>query len=100
MLKSPIGRLRAIGIIEGLSFLVLLLIAMPLKYVAGKPEAVQIVGAVHGVLFVLYIGAVLLAAKARRWSFGRVVIALIVSSIPIGTFVFDKSLRREQHNLA
>ena len=52
MLSHSIGRLRAIGMLEGVSFLVLLGVAMPLKYLAGMPAAVKIVGWVHGILFV------------------------------------------------
>ena len=49
MLSTPIGRLRAIGLIEGISFLLLLFVAMPLKYFAGFSTAVKITGMAHGV---------------------------------------------------
>nr|MBJ6878079.1 DUF3817 domain-containing protein [Vibrio cholerae] len=55
MLSTPIGRLRAIGLIEGISFLLLLFVAMPLKYFAGFATAVKITGMAHGVLFILFI---------------------------------------------
>jgi integral membrane protein len=71
MLNTPLARLRAIGLVEGVSFLVLLLIAMPLKYLAGQPLAVKYVGWAHGVLFVLYLLAVLETWISRRWPFGR-----------------------------
>ena len=70
MLSTPIGRLRLVGILEGISFLVLLGIAMPLKYLAGQPEAVKVVGWAHGALFVLYVGAVMQAALAHGWGVG------------------------------
>ena len=54
MLRSPIGRLRAVGLAEGVSFLLLLGVAMPLKYAAGYPQAVRIVGWVHGLFFMGY----------------------------------------------
>jgi integral membrane protein len=54
-LSKTIGRLRLTGILEGLSFIILLAIAMPLKYLGGKPQMVSIVGMAHGILFVLYI---------------------------------------------
>ena len=54
MLNSSIGRLRVISIVEGISFIVLLLIAMPMKYIWGMPNAVTVVGMVHGVLFLLW----------------------------------------------
>ncbi|MBF9224019.1 DUF3817 domain-containing protein [Hymenobacter ruricola] len=54
LLLTGLGRLRLVAILEGVSFLVLLLVAMPLKYLAGQPQAVRPVGMAHGLLFVLY----------------------------------------------
>ena len=96
MLRTPIGRLRAIAFIEGVSYLVLLCVAMPLKYFAGLPSAVKTVGWIHGVLFVLYLLAVAEVTIRHRWPFARVLGALAASLIPFGTFVLDKRLRREQ----
>ncbi len=98
-MKSRVSNLRLIGFIEGVSFLVLLLIAMPLKYYLGFPLAVKITGWIHGVLFILYIAAVLLAIKSMRWNWFSVLVALAASLIPIGTFVLDKSLKRREHEL-
>jgi hypothetical protein len=55
LVKTQLGRLRIIGFVEGLSFLILLGIAMPLKYFFGLPETVRVVGMAHGLLFVLYV---------------------------------------------
>jgi integral membrane protein len=96
MLKTPLGRLRAVGLIEGSSFLLLLLIAMPLKYFAGIAQGVQVVGAIHGVLFILYILAVIQAAVVRKWSMGRMLFMLIASSIPLAPFLLDARLRKEE----
>lgn len=96
MLATPIARLRTIGFLEAISFLVLLGIAMPLKYAAGRPEMVAIVGRVHGVLFLLYVAAVVHAAIARRWNFERALHAVIAAVVPFGPFFFDRSLRREE----
>ena len=95
MLRTPIGRLRAIGFVEGLSFLVLLGIAMPLKYLSGMPTPVTVIGWIHGLLFVLYLVAVAEVARARQWQRGRVLAALAAAVLPFGTFVFDTRLRRE-----
>jgi integral membrane protein len=94
MLKTPIGRLRAIAFLEGVSYLLLLGIAMPLKYFADLPEAVKLVGSLHGLFFVLYIIAVAHVTVAVRWSIARVLGALAASVIPFGTFVLDARLRR------
>ena len=56
-ITTTIGRLRVIGLLEGISFLVLLGVAMPLKYVWDEPQAVRGVGMAHGVLFLAYVTA-------------------------------------------
>ncbi len=96
VLNDPLGRLRIVGMMEGASFLVLLGIAMPLKYLAGLPLAVRVVGLDHGVLFLLYIPSLLEVAMAHRWSFSRVVAAFGAALVPFGTFVLDAKLRREE----
>ncbi len=87
--------LYALGLAEGTSFLALLFGAMPLKYLAGQPAAVRIVGAIHGGLFLLYVAAVLLAALLSRWNWKRVLLGLISSVVPLGPFFFDASVKRE-----
>lgn len=96
MLKTAMGRLRVVGFIEGLSFLLLLLIAMPLKYWADIPEPVTIVGGLHGLLFVLYILAVFHVWIKHRWSILKAAAALIAAFLPFGTFILDKKLLRDQ----
>ena len=68
---TTIHQLRVLGLIEGASFLVLLLIAMPLKYLAGMPVAVRYVGMAHGLLFVLYVAAGLWTGISLRWPVRR-----------------------------
>ncbi|WP_134703888.1 DUF3817 domain-containing protein [Ammoniphilus sp. YIM 78166] len=92
MFSNPIGRLRTIGLIEGISFLLLLGIAMPLKYLADIPEAVRIVGAVHGFLFVLYILAVAHVTYVIRWSIMNVIGAIAAAFVPFGNFVLDRKV--------
>ncbi|WP_437663685.1 DUF3817 domain-containing protein [Sorangium sp. So ce1182] len=92
---TALRQLRLVAILEGLSYLLLLFIAMPLKYLAGLPLAVRLVGSAHGLLFVLFLAALLRAAVARRWSLGRASLAFVSSVVPFGTFVFDRSLQRE-----
>jgi integral membrane protein len=87
--------LRAIALAEGVSFLALLLVAMPLKYLAGFPLAVRVVGLVHGLLFLAFLVALLRAASDRGWPLRRSALAFLSSIVPFGTFVFDRSLRRE-----
>lgn len=89
------SRLRLLGLAEGLSFILLMFIAMPLKYAFGQPNAVRVVGSLHGGLFVLYVLAVVLIALVQKWRLSRVILALAVSVIPFGPFLFDKRLQHE-----
>lgn len=100
MMNSSIKNLRWVGIAEGISFLVLLLIAMPIKYMLDIPEVVKYVGWAHGILFIAYIVAVFAAIRAMQWNWFQVLVALAASLIPFGTFLLDKQLKRRQLQLA
>lgn len=95
-MSSHIGRMRLISLIEGVSFLVLLGVAMPLKYFAGIPEVVSVVGAAHGVLFILYALAAGALMLSLRWSPLWFIGAMIASVVPFGTFYIDARLKRFQ----
>ena len=95
LLRTPLDRLRVIGWIEGTSFLVLLLIAMPLKYAANMPSAVKVVGTAHGFLWVLYLLLLALAWQAERWPIKVPILGFIASVIPMGPVFFDRWLSRE-----
>ena len=90
---NPIGFLRITGLVEGLSFIILLFIAMPLKYVWGNPLAVKIVGMVHGILFVLFCFALMRAMYAARWSLGRGAFVFAAAFLPFGPFLIDKKMK-------
>jgi integral membrane protein len=89
LLKSTVGQLRIVGFLEGVSFLVLLLIAMPLKYFWEMPMAVKMVGMAHGVLFILYIVYALVVAIQQKWSFWTLTLVVLASFVPLGTFLAD-----------
>ena len=95
MLSSVIGRLRIIGFLEGLSFLFLLGIAMPLKYMLGLPQAVKVVGMAHGVLFLLFIFLSVQAKFVYEWSLRKMFLLWIASVLPFGTFYADYKLLRQ-----
>ena len=94
--NSSIKWLSIIGIAEGISLLVLMGIAMPLKYIADKPEAVKYVGWLHGLLFISFVAAVMYVYLSRNWPFKRVFYAVIAAFLPFGTFVYDKWLHRQE----
>jgi integral membrane protein len=91
---TTIHNLRVLGLIEGGSFLVLLLVAMPLKYLAGMPVAVRYVGMAHGLLFVLYVAAGLWTGISLRWPLRRTVLVLAAAVLPAGPLLIDGWLRR------
>lgn len=92
---TPTARLRLTAFLEGLSYVLLLFVAMPLKYAAGQPLAVRVVGSLHGALFVLLGWLVWRGmterSKGMRWGL-RIGIA---SLVPFGTFFLDRELREE-----
>lgn len=94
--RTSIGRFRMVAIIEGISYLFLLFIAMPLKYFANMPEVVKYTGWVHGILFMLYILTLINAKFDANWGFKKVFIAFICSLLPFATFILDKTLRKDE----
>lgn len=96
MLQTPIGRFRLMGFIEGLSLLVLLFLAMPLKYFAGMPEMVSVVGALHGAFFISYLFVIAYTTYKIRWSFVWIFSAVLVAFIPFGNIILDSKLKNRQ----
>lgn len=92
---KALNLLRICGFLEGLSFVVLLFLAMPMKYWLGVPIAVRIVGTLHGLLFLLFVAALFRVASERSWPLRRSALAFGASLVPFGTFFLDRELRRE-----
>jgi integral membrane protein len=80
---------RTTGWLEGLSYLVLLGVAMPLKYIWGDPSWVRVVGMAHGLLFVAYVGLAFVLYDREDWSVKKLGYAMLASFLPFGPFVFD-----------
>lgn len=95
MPERSIQMLRKIGLAEGVSFLLLLFVAMPLKYFMGLPEAVKFAGWAHGVLFVAYSAAVLYVRETCNWSILKSLMALGAGLLPFGTFLLDRELKKQ-----
>lgn len=91
---SKLQWLRYSALAEGLSWLTLLFIAMPLKYIWGDPSYVKIVGMTHGILFIALITLLLQTFMESRIDKKEAITIFIASFIPFGTFFTDKSLRR------
>ena len=92
---TALRQFRFVAFLEGSSFVILLFVAMPLKYLAGLPLAVRVVGSIHGALFLVFLVALYRAARRAAWPHRRSIAAFVSSILPFGTFIFDASLRRE-----
>ena len=90
--RNPIPFLRRIALIEGVSFLLLIGIAMPLKYLAGMPLAVTVVGWIHGILFVVFCLGLLRTMIVARWPILRAAVLFIAALLPFGPFVLDRRM--------
>lgn len=95
MARTPIGTLRLVGKLEGVSFLLLLFVAMPLKYALGFPLAVRVVGMAHGVLFLAFCYQLSQVASERDWPLAKSARAFVAALVPFGPFVLDRHLATE-----
>lgn len=89
-LEKQIMLFRWVSILEGISFLTLLFLAMPLKYFFDLPQMVRVVGMAHGVLFLAYIAGALLMYKPLNWRTQTLLIAVVCSVVPFGPFYIEK----------
>ena len=89
-MDKQITGFKIISTLEAISFLVLLLIAMPLKYIFDMPKYVEIVGMAHGVLFVLYVLGAIIMYRKLKWSIKMLFIAVLCSIIPLGPIYVER----------
>ncbi|MBV6652652.1 MAG: DUF3817 domain-containing protein [Mameliella sp.] len=89
---TTIQGLRLLALWEGVSFLLILFVTMPLKYMADIPEPNLVIGMAHGFLFIAYIVVVALARSEYKMSLGQTFWSLLASIIPFGTFVADHKI--------
>ncbi len=92
-MKSMIW-LRYLALLEGISWLLLLFIAMPLKYMAGNPYPVKVVGMTHGLLFIAFVAALSIVLNRKTISTTLGAKVFVASFIPFGTFLVDGKLKR------
>ena len=93
MKNDTFSRFRIISIIEGLSYLLLVFIAMPLKYMFDYPMAVKVVGMSHGVLFILFFVALVMAMNRYKWKFLGFQL-FVYSLIPFGFILIEKIIMK------
>lgn len=92
-MKNPVSFLRVCALLEAVSYLLLLFIAMPLKYVWGIPEAVKVTGMAHGVLFVLLCFALGRVLMSTSWPISRAALVFVASLVPFVPFFMDGKMR-------
>jgi len=90
-LEKSINTFKLISTLEAISFLVLLGIAMPLKYFWEMPQMVQIIGMIHGVLFLLYIAGATYISQQLNWTIKKLSIAILCSVLPFGPFYIERN---------
>lgn len=93
--KTSVGRLRLLALLEGISLLVLVCIAVPVKHLLGNPSIVQLIGPLHGILFILYLLNSFKVGVEQQWKFRQTTWNLLVATfIPFGTFYVDYKILR------
>lgn len=100
MSAALLHRLRLVGLLEGVTLLLLLLVAVPLKHAAGLPQAVSVIGPIHGLVFILYAVTLIEAISAGGWTRRAAVLAVLACLLPFGTFLNDRRLRAMRPGLA
>lgn len=93
LFKTKIGRLRILAILEGISLLILVLIAVPMKYGSGNPALVKMMGPIHGTLFLLFLFNTLSVGVEQQWKFRETTWKVLLACfIPFGTFYIDHKI--------
>lgn len=95
---SSLDIFRKVAVAEGISYLLLLFVAMPLKYFADMPLAVKYTGWAHGILFIAYFACLIMAWQETKWKIGKVVLIGLASLLPFAPFFVDRNLKHEPKN--
>ena len=93
LLRTKVGRLRILGFLEGISLLLLVFIAVPLKYGANDASFSKLLGPIHGALFLLFILNTLSVGVEQKWEFNKTTWKVILACfVPFGTFYIDRKI--------
>lgn len=92
--NHPLSTLTQVGFLEGMSFLLLLGVAMPLKYMMGVNDAVRFAGSAHGILFMAYLAVLLMTAHRVKFPLWGMPAGVIAAILPFGPFVFDWAIKK------
>lgn len=93
LLKTKLGRIRIIGFLEGLSLLVLIFVAIPMKHFFHNPALSKFLGPIHGAIFLVFVLNTMSLAIEQNWKFRTTTWKIIVACfIPFGTFYIDHKI--------
>lgn len=90
-MPSLFNSFRVVALLEGLSYILLLFIAVPIKHFGDDPMYVELLGMPHGILFLAYIVLAIMVGQELKWNTKTLVIVLVASIIPFGTFYIDRT---------
>ncbi|WP_321314985.1 DUF3817 domain-containing protein [Halarcobacter sp.] len=93
MFSNALSRFRLISAIEGLSYLILVFVAMPIKYIGENPYPVKVFGMIHGVLFIIFMISLFEAKIKEKWNTGLMFQLFVLSLIPFGAFVIERKIK-------
>ncbi len=96
MIKDALSRFRVISAIEGLSYLLLVFIAMPVKYIGENPYPVKVFGMIHGVLFIMFMVSLFETKLRKSWDVGFIFQLFVLSLIPFGAFFIEKKVKPKE----
>ncbi|RYD59491.1 MAG: DUF3817 domain-containing protein [Sphingobacteriales bacterium] len=97
LFKTNLGRLRIIGLLEGISLLALVFIAVPMKYMLHDPSLTKMLGPIHGALFLLFVFNTLSVGVEQKWNFRQTTWKVLLACIiPFGTFYIDRAILKKQ----
>lgn len=95
VIMSYINKFRLVSLLEGVSFLLLLFVAMPLKYQMGVPQAVTVMGWAHGLLFIAYVSMAMNLSNRQGWSGMFSTMVVLAGMVPFACFFLEKRLKKE-----
>ncbi|RXJ68183.1 hypothetical protein CRV08_07970 [Halarcobacter ebronensis] len=97
MVNDSLNRFRIISAIEGVSFLLLIFIAMPIKYLEGNPYPVKIFGMIHGILFIIFMLSLFQTKIKKCWNKGFMFQLFVLSLIPFGALLIEKRVKSQSN---
>lgn len=98
MFTNALNRFRLISATEGLSFLLLIFIAMPIKYIGGNPYPVKVFGMIHGILFIIFMLSLFNTKIKESWNTGFMFQLFVLSLIPFGAFLIERRVKVKANN--